>query len=46
MISREVAIKFAIWLREVDTQERACEWFGFTDEDMLEHFLTEVLETN
>ena len=46
MISREVAIKFAIWLREGDTQERPCERFGITDEDMLEHFLTEVLETN
>ena len=42
MISKEVAVRFALWLREVDTPENAEEWFGFTNEDMLEYFLTEV----
>lgn len=39
MTTKETAIKFALWLREVDTQERAEEWFGYTDEDMYDCFL-------
>lgn len=39
MTTKETAIKFANWLREVDTQERAEEWFGFSDEDMFDYFL-------
>jgi len=39
MTTKETAIKFALWLREVDTQERAEEWFGYSDEDMYDCFL-------
>lgn len=39
MTTKETAIKFANWLREVDTQERAEEWFGFSDSDMFDYFL-------
>lgn len=43
MTTKETAIKFANWLREVDTQERACEWFGYTDSDMYDYFCSNVL---
>jgi len=39
MITKETAIKFAIWLRDNDTQENADKWFGFSDEDMLNYYL-------
>lgn len=40
MTTKETAIKFALWLREVDTIERAEEWFGFSDSDMFDCFLS------
>lgn len=43
MTTKETAIKFANWLREVDTQERVCEWFGYTDGDMYDFFCYNVL---
>lgn len=43
MDTKEIAIKFANWLREVDTQERACEWFGCSDSDMYDFFCSEFL---
>ncbi len=39
MITKETAIKFAIWLRDADTQENADKWFGYSDEDMYNYFL-------
>ena len=42
MIEKETAIKFANWLREVDTIERCEEWFGFSDEDMLQYYLESI----
>jgi hypothetical protein len=43
MITKETAIKFAIWLRDVDTQENADEWFGYSDEDMYNYFCSNFL---
>ena len=40
--TKELIIAFAKWLREVDTPEQVEEWFGFTDEDMLNYFTQEV----
>ena len=42
MIDKETAIDFALWLRKVDTVENCEEWFGFTDEDMLNYYLENV----
>jgi len=42
MTTKETAIKFALWLREVDTQERADEWFGYSDGDMYDYFIENV----
>lgn len=44
MVEKETAIKFAIWLRNVDTPERADEWFGFSDEDMFNYFIEHELQ--
>jgi len=46
MTTKETAIKFALWLREVDTQERAEEWFGYSDEDMYDCFLNSFSAEN
>lgn len=43
MSTKETAIKFANWLREVDTQERACEWLGYSDSDMYDFFCSNFL---
>lgn len=46
MTTKQTAIKFALWLREVDTQERAEEWFGYSDEDMYDCFLNSFSTEN
>lgn len=40
MVTKEKAIEFALWLREVDTPENAEEWFGWSDSDIFDYFLT------
>lgn len=42
-IVKEIAIKFAIWLRDNDTQENADEWCNYSDEDMFNYFVENVL---
>ncbi len=42
MIDKKTAIDFALWLRKVDTPENAEEWFGYSDDDMLDYFLKYV----
>ncbi len=43
MITKEEAIKFAIWLRDEDTIEIADKWFGYSDEDMFDYFCSNFL---
>jgi hypothetical protein len=38
MIAEEFAIKFHLWMLANDTQENAEQFFGFTDEDMMNVF--------
>jgi len=37
-IAEEFAIKFHLWMLANDTQENAEQFFGFTDEDMMNVF--------
>lgn len=39
MTTKEVAIKFALWLRDNDTQDNTERWFGYSDSDMFDYFL-------
>ena len=43
MITKEEAIKFAVWLRDEDTIENADKWFGYSDEDMFNYFCSNFL---
>ncbi len=42
-IVKETAIKFAIWLRNNDTQEKADEWCNYSDGDMFNYFIENEL---
>ena len=42
-VTKEVAIKFAIWLRDNDTQDNADEWCNYSDEDMFNYFIENEL---
>ena len=37
-ITDEFTIAFYKWMLENDTEEHACEWFGYSDQDMLNYF--------
>lgn len=34
-----IAIEFHRWMLENDTQEKAEQWFGYSDEDMFNYFI-------
>lgn len=41
---KQIIIGFATWLKQNDTIENAEQWFGFSDEDMLDYYLENILK--
>lgn len=41
--SKDNMIEFALWLRVNDTQENADQWFHYSDMDMLNYWIENVL---